>query len=140
MSHALKGYPMGSDITIKQREIRFCPLHPDPEQARTASWAIREVDGVHHTEPLGSHLLQVRYDITYVTLEIIDRALAEMGFHLDASLMSKLRRALFYYTEETERTNLGLSNDITTKIFIDQYQRRRHGCRDPRPRHWRHYL
>lgn len=130
---------MGSDSTIKRREIRFCPLHPDPEQARTASWVLAEVDGVHHTEPVDTHLLRVKYDISLVTLEIIERGLVDMGFHLDASLMCKLRRALFYYTEETERANLGLSNDITTKIFIDQYQRRSHGCRDPRPKHWRHY-
>lgn len=130
---------MGSDVTVKQREIRFCPLHPDPEQAHTAAWVLTEVDGVHDAEPLETHLLQVRYDVGRVTLQVIEQALVEMGFHLDASLMCKLRRALFYYTEETERANLGITSDITTKIFIDQYQRRSHGCRDQRPRHWRYY-
>ena len=87
-------------------------------------------------------MLFVRYDITVVTLNILEEVLVELGFHLDNSLMYKLKRALYAYTEETQRANLGLEGESCAdrKVFIQNYLRRRHGCRDDRPEHWRGYL
>lgn len=128
---------------IKQREIVFCPLHPDRHQAHSAALLLLNIEGVQHVEALAAHRLLVRYDISMVTLAVIESALTEIGFHLDNALLLKLKRALYYYTEETERANLGCSDcqaRTTRDVFIKEYQRRQHGCRDPRPAHWRHYL
>ncbi|MDH5571711.1 MAG: hypothetical protein OEY89_08100, partial [Gammaproteobacteria bacterium] len=87
--------------------------------------------------------LNIKYDIQFLTLSIIEDSLIELGFHLDNSLMLQLKRALYKYTEETERANLGCgySQDQSTRdIFIHRYQKQNHGCRDTRPKHWRDYL
>lgn len=126
---------------IKHREVRFVALNPDPKQAHTATLLLDEVDGIVQARPISPHILHVTYDITVITLAMIEASLVEVGFHLENTLMSKLKRALYYYTEDTQRANLGLEkpSSDSTHIFIDRYQRARHGCRDQRPHHWRKY-
>ena len=63
-------------------------------------------------------------------------------YHLDNSLLCKLKRALFYYTEETQRENLAITQEgdlIQRDVFVNRYQRATHGCRDPQPEYWREY-
>lgn len=131
-----------NSILVRQREIRFCRLHPDNTQAHSASLVLSDVDGVHHVQPVEPHLLHIRYDISMVTLNILEEALTELGYHLDNSLMNKLKRALYYYTEETQRANLGMEKACCAdkQMFINRYLKRSHGCRDERPEHWRNYL
>lgn len=128
---------------IKQREILFHAPHPDPNQAGSAREALAPVDGVEDALASSPLRLEVTYDLTLIGLAEIDGALIDLGYHLDNSLMSKLKRALFYYTEETQLANLGQtrqrSND-TRDVFINRYHRLPHGCRDERPDHWRNYL
>lgn len=131
---------MDSNLLVKQREIAFCTLHPDPHQTESAAGSLRGLQGVLDTQPLGNGLLRVTYDISLVTLELISKLLEKEGYHLDNSLLTRLKNALYFYTEETERANLGIAEEnATVKLFIDHYHRRRHGCRDERPKHWRHY-
>ncbi|MCW9087921.1 MAG: hypothetical protein OQK54_00110 [Gammaproteobacteria bacterium] len=127
---------------VRSREIRFCRLHPDKTQAQSASLMLGDVEGVSHVQPVESHLLHIRYDISVITLNIIEETLSELGYHLDNSLMNKLKRALYYYTEETQRANLGLEKSCCAdkQMFINRYLKRSHGCRDERPEHWRNYL
>lgn len=129
-------------ILVRHREIRFCRLHPDKTQAHSASLALSDLDGVHHVQPVDSHLLHISYDISVITLNLLEEALSELGYHLDNSLMHKLKRALYYYTEETQRANLGLEKACCAdkQMFINRYLKRSHGCRDERPEHWRNYL
>ena len=125
---------------IKHREVRFCTLHPDKHQAHSATLLLTELAGVIRTQPLAGHVLSVTYDITAVTLQVIEESLAELGYHLDNSLMTKLKRALYYYTEETQRANLGVGEcGSCTQVFVKRYERMPHGCRDERPEHLRHY-
>ena len=127
---------------IKQREIAFCPLHPDSDQAKSASLLLVDIYGINDVRPLNSHILQVRYHICHITLKMIEQALAEVGFHLDNSLIDKIKRALFYYYEETQLINLGYDHPeskSTTEIFINRYDHLKHGCRDKRPPYYRHY-
>lgn len=134
----------GEDATIiKLREIEFMDLHPDREQARTAARLLTGISGIMEVSAPSAVLLQVRYDLLQVSLEQIETALGEFGFHLSNKLVHKLRRALYYYTEETERANNGCprgDSNCTRKIFINRYQQLEHGCQDPRPDHWRRYL
>lgn len=128
---------------IKQREIIFSPLHPDSNQAHSASLMLIGVEGIQHVEPMDETRLLIRYDIRRITLAIVEDVLREVGFHLDNALLLKLKRALYYYTEETERANLGCPAcqiKTTRDVFIKLYQNREHGCRDRRPHHWRNYL
>lgn len=127
------------DTQIKTREIYFCLLRPD-DQAADAARFLKDVDGVLEAEPHGTRQLMVTYDVTVITLNMIDDALIELGFHLANNLLAKLKRALYYYTDETQRANLGLDGaDTNLQVFINRYQRLQHGCRDGRPEHWRRY-
>jgi len=131
------------DSLIKHREIGFCELHPDPNQAHSAILFLSDIEGIHHVHFVSPTFMRISYDVILITLEQIEAVLIEMGFHLDNRLIYRLKRALYHYTEETQRTNEGLSNcdnDCTQKVFIKRYQNIKHGCRDQRPSHWRKYL
>jgi hypothetical protein len=127
---------------IKQREVAFCPLHANSNQAETAGYLLTNVNGIYTVETVNQQLLHITYNIQYITLQTIEDALTELGFHLDNSLFAKLKRALLYYSEETQLANLGYEHPdskSTREIFINRYDHLLHGCRDKRPPHYRHY-
>jgi len=130
------------DNLNKHRDILFDSLHPDPNQAHSATLAISDLNGIEQIDVISPTRIAVRYQLSLITLADIEFVLRELGYHLDGSLMSKMKRALYAYTEETERANLGYtsSQQSTRDVFIKQYQKRPHGCRDPRPDYWRDYL
>jgi hypothetical protein len=128
---------------IKQRDIILHSLQSEPNPARSAALLLNEIDNIHYVEALTETRLLVRYNLQHITLSIIEDALREVGFHLDNALLTKLKRSLYYYSEETERANLGCppcQDKTTREIFIKHYRSREHGCRDLRPLHWRQYL
>lgn len=127
---------------LKQRLIHFSAMHPDSDQAARAMLLLSDVQGVLKLHHINSVCLHIEFDIQHLNLKIIEEALIEIGFHLDNSLLIKLKRALYYYTEETQQANLGCTQnckDFTKRIFINEYSHHEHGCRDERPEHWREY-
>lgn len=128
---------------LKIRDVSFLAINPDPQQAHTAAQLLEGMDGIVHTQPLSDHVMQVRYDITLTTLRAIEDVLSKVGLHLANTLICKLKRALYYYTEDTQRSNLGLDGHVPpkdVKVYVKRYEQLRHGCRDTRPEHWREYL
>lgn len=127
---------------IKRRQINFRDLHPERNDARTAADFLASVDGVLTAEPRTPIVLNVSYDLTRTCLQELEEALHELGLHLDNGLLFRLRRALYYYTEDTFRENAGFKRDsnCTKRVFAKRYEALEHGCRDPRPEHWRRYL
>jgi hypothetical protein len=127
---------------VKHREIRFCRLRPKPDQAQGAVLVLQSSEGIQRVVKTASHTLSVSYDLRFLTLEIIEDHLSQRGFHLDNSLVCKLKRALFHYMEDTQRANMAGYHDIkaTRDIFVSRYDKLPHGCRDKRPSHWREYL
>ena len=100
-----------------------------------------DIHGIEDLNLLSPTSLLVSYDVHTLTLDMLEAVLIELGYHLDNNLLAKIKRALFHYTEETERANLGItktSKDFSS-VFIEDYQRHPHGCRDERPKHWRQY-
>lgn len=133
---------MHKNDEIKHRDLCFCDHNPQ-QQAEDALLLLQVADGVIHIKKFASNKLKISYDIRQLSLEIIDSALAEIGFHLDNSIICKIKRALFYYAEEIQRENLGISrdeNDSTRSVFVNRYQQLKHGCRDAKPDEWRKYL
>ena len=127
----------------KQRDVMFHPLHDDQNQALTACQMLADIDGIILTEALSELHLVIRYDLRFFTLADIEELLTTVGFHLDNNLLIKLKRALYRYTEETERANMGCPEgqaNCTREVFINRYQNLPHGCRDKRSPHWRNYL
>lgn len=127
---------------IKRRELRFCHLHPDPNQARSALLLLSDAAGVVDITLADELCLYITYDVRYMTLDAIEKVLIRLGYHLDSRLLYRMKRALYSYSEETQRANLGVSEstDNTTQVFVKRYSSNYHGCRDKRPEHWRKYL
>jgi hypothetical protein len=129
---------------LRHREIRFGRLHPEPHPAQSAAVMLRDLPGMEQVTVVDEQCIRVSYYLSHLSLQLIEGALEELGFHLDGSLLTKLKRALFYYTEENQRAALcdcaqGKGN-CTDQVFVNRYERLKHGCRDDRPQHWREYL
>jgi hypothetical protein len=128
---------------LRVRDLGFSEIHPDPRQVESAAQFLRHMPGVVSVQTMGPRSLQIRYDLAQACLRLVEEALADRGFHLDGSLLAKLRRAIVYYAEDTLRANLGCprgSSNCTQRVFVDRYRHLDHGCRDQRPTHWRQYL
>ncbi|MEW6119965.1 MAG: hypothetical protein AB1593_07740 [Pseudomonadota bacterium] len=123
----------------KSREILFHPLPPGQVDRALALLDGQEGLVAHNgTQP---HSIVVRYHVCEYTLEGLESALQNQGFHLDNSLMSKLRRALAYFCENVQRRNVAANEpDIKSQqAFMKVYERHLHGDRDETPEEWRGY-
>lgn len=128
---------------IKHREIVFADGQPEELQGSSAARLLAEVEGVLETQALSPTQIAISYHLLQVSLEQIENALTEAGFNLSIRPLERIRRALYYYAEDTQRANNGCVRGeckCTRKIFINRYERLEHGCRDSRPEHWRKYL
>ena len=123
----------------KSREIVFHPL-PAGQVERVLA-LFDGLEGVHVQRGARPHTVVVRYHVCEYTLEGLESALANQGFHLDGSLMSKLRRALAYFCENVQRRNVAANEpDIKSQqAFMKVYDRHLHGDRDDTPEEWRDY-
>lgn len=130
---------------IKHREIRFRDPHPDPQQAQSAMLLLADVKGIVSVsipDPDTNSIL-ISYDLNHICLRLVEALLGELGFHLDNGILSKVKRALYYYTEENEQGSRNMARDqdhSTRDIFMRCYHCKTHGCRDERPEYWRKYL
>ncbi len=123
----------------KNREIVFHPMPPG--QAERARALLEGLEGLGVSQGPAAHVLVVRYHVCEYTLQGLETALASQGFHLDNSLLSKLRRALAYFCEEVQRRNVAADEpDIKSQqAFMKVYDHHLHGDRDETPEEWRGY-
>jgi hypothetical protein len=132
----------GHHELIKQRDILFMSPQRENDPASSAIILLNEIEGIIEVSRLHPFGINVTYHLLKITLNDIEDALQEIGFHLDNSVLSKLKRALFYYSEDTQLANLGYDHPeskSTLEIFINRYNQLPHGCRDERPVHFRNY-
>jgi hypothetical protein len=144
-----ENFPAGSTLNgmekkVFVREVHFSGPHELHDQAPAALRWLVDSPLIIACEIAGLNRLRVEYDLREITFVEIESALQELGFHLDNSLFSKLRRAFHAYCDGTCRANMQIDphciGNCARRIFVKQYQRGEHGCRDTRPRHWREYL
>ncbi len=123
----------------KSREIVFHPLPSG--QVERALALIEGLEGLRVSRGNRPNTLVVRYHVCEYTLEGLESALVSQGFHLDGSLMSKLRRALAHFCENVQRRNVAANEpDIKSQqAFVKVYDRHLHGDRDETPEEWRDY-
>lgn len=123
----------------KNREIVFHALPAG--QAERARVLLEGLDGLSVTLNPDGLRLQVNYHLCEYTLEGLETALSSQGFHLDNSLVSKLKRALAYFCESVQRRNVEANEpDIKSQqAFMKVYERHLHGDRDDTPEEWRSY-
>jgi len=130
---------------LKHREVAFRDPLPGQQQALNAIVALSGIGGVHEVYLVSQsrNVIRVSYDLRQIDLRTIDALLFELSFRLNNSLLTKIKRALYYYMEGIELENLAISRDQdhnTRDIFTHCHLCQRHGCRDARPEHWRRYL
>ena len=131
-----------NDELIKHRDIHFMSPQADHNPASAAMALLGDLDGIITLEEGDQYCICITYDLSKISLNDIEDVLIEVGFHLDNSILSKLKRALFYYAEETQLANIGYehaNSKSTLEIFINRHNQRPHGCRDERPVHYRRY-
>jgi hypothetical protein len=129
--------PHGSE---KQREIRFS-LFPH-DQADRAQRLLSGLDRLASERGPHQRGVSVRYDITDYTLEGIESALRDQGFHLDNTLYAKLMRALIHFCEDTELRNLRSPERLIKKsneVYIKAWEHHPHGDHDDMPPELRDY-
>ncbi len=118
----------------KRREIRFTKLPPDQ-----AARAIELLSGLEFLEvSSGPHPrgITVRYDLVDYTCAGLEKALCNLGYHLDNSLYCKVVRAIVYFTEETQLRNLKEPARLikqSNRVYVKAYQHHPHGDRDDTP-------
>lgn len=122
----------------KRREIVFHALPPgQAERALDLLGGLPELTVAR----LDGNTLEIRYCVQDYTLEWIESALAQQGFHLEATLLIRIRRALAYYSERVQRQNLRLP-EVQTKNYkahVEAWEKRPHGDHDETPAEWRQY-
>jgi len=125
----------------KERSILFSKFPPGQVPEATGFLGSMEsLDVEPRTERLA---VDVAYDLHDHSLEELEAALENTGFHLDSTLMSKLMRALIYYVEETQLHNLGAPDRLLKKsqneAYTHAWERHPHGDHDDTPPEWREY-
>ncbi|MCB1958964.1 MAG: hypothetical protein KDE68_00295 [Rhodocyclaceae bacterium] len=125
---------------IKHREIRFREMPPgQTERALAALERLRGLKVSLGERPLS---LDVEYSVLDFSLELLEDALRDAGFHLDNSLYVKLVRALVYFSEETQRHNIASPERLikqSNEVYIKVYDQHPHGDRDETPVELREY-
>lgn len=123
----------------KIREIAFHALPPG--QAARARELLHGLDGIDASMGVSETVLVVRYNVMHYTLDGLEAALVAQGFHLDNSLMQKLRRALARFCENVQRENVAINAPEvkSQKVFARVYEQHLHGDKDETPEEWREY-
>ncbi len=120
--------------TRKQREIRFCKLKTQQlDEAFDLLAAMPRLEVAHGALPNG---IAVWYEIADYSMEALEKMLEDHGFHLENTLYCKLIRALVYFTEETQRRNLGQPERLIKKsheVYSKAWEHHPHGDHDDTP-------
>ncbi|MBD3814889.1 MAG: hypothetical protein IE913_00180 [Halothiobacillus sp.] len=140
---------MGSSERIKHREITFRGPHHNGDQAAGACAFAVHLDGVQDAQPKNPACMWVEYDLQMICLKVLRRHLQLAGFHLDASLLNKLKIALIEYSEENQREAMGLGNcpmpnqafkPTAEQLSACQRFSRHQGSTERGDDPWQHYL
>lgn len=120
--------------TRKHREIRLCKLKQD--QMAGAFALLGKLPGLTVAPGTLSNGISVWYEIADYSMEGVEKLLEDRGFHLENTLYCKLIRALVYFTEETQRRNLGQPERLLKKsheVYSKAWDHHPHGDRDDTP-------
>jgi hypothetical protein len=120
--------------TRKHREIRFGKLPPG--QVARALELLARLERFEVAPGLGEYSVSVWYDIDDYTMESLEDALRQQGFHLDNTLYSKLIRALVYYCEETQLRNMHGPQRLikqSHQVYSKAWDHHPHGDHDDTP-------
>jgi len=120
---------------VKNRTLRF--TRRGDNQAEKAMKLLADVEGIESMTANSNTALKIHYDIQQLTFQILESALTEVGFDLDNSLFAQVKRTLLTYSEDTQRSSLGIEQAKADHEALSLTESSAH---DPRPDNWRHYV
>ena len=125
----------------KERNVQFSKFPPG--QVPEASDFLSKIEHVEVEPRVERRAVGVAYDLHQHSLQELEGALEDKGYHLDNTLMSKMMRALIYYVEETQLHNLDAPERPLKKsqheAYTHAWERHPHGDHDDTPPEWREY-
>lgn len=125
----------------KQRDIVFS--NEPPEQLEQAYLLLSGLPNCKVEYGNTPNTLRVTYNLHNYTLEGLENALTEEGFHLDHSLLHSIGRKVIYYCEDTTCHNMEIPVHPTKKnereVFVKAYDQQPHGDHDDIPPELREY-
>lgn len=125
----------------KERNVLFSKFPPG--QVPEASDFLCRLDHLEVEAHVERRAVGVAYDLHEHSLQELEHALEDKGYHLDNTLMSKMMRALIYYVEETQLHNLDAPHRLLKKsqheAYTHAWERHPHGDHDDTPPEWREY-
>lgn len=120
--------------TRKHREIRFNKLRLwQVEQARALLESLENLEVAPGVLP---NSLSVWYEVTDYTMEGLETALINQGFHLENTLYCKIIRALVYFSEDTQLRNMSQPERLIKKsheVYSKAWEHHPHGDHDDTP-------
>lgn len=122
------------DDALRRQEIRFSELPPG--QVNRAIELLSRIPGLGVKAGHSARSVRVSYDLAHHTLRAIEAYLEGQGFHLDASLFSKFKRALVYYCEDTQCRNAKAPSRLikqSDQVYTQAYSHHPHGDHDDTP-------
>ena len=119
--------------TERTRQLSFTRLPAG--QAKEAFILLQDLPHLSVLSTVGDTGLLIRYELPFYTLERIEYALIDQGFHLDNALFTKLKRSLIYYLEYVQCQNLSQpeQSERSRRIFAQVYEHHAHGDHDATP-------
>jgi hypothetical protein len=120
--------------TRKHREIRFSKLPPG--QIERAQSMLALLSGIEVAAGLLPTTISVWYEVEDHTMQGLEAALRQEGFHLENTLIAKLIRALVYYSEETQLRNMHGPQRLLKKsheVYSKAWDHHPHGDHDDTP-------
>ncbi len=94
------------------RTRRVCLAHSDDDrQAARACASLQGIQGVISARPLNRRQLTLSYSLEYLSFELIESLLKELGFYLDNSLTAMIRRNVYQYLEDNARERLRVDRE-----------------------------
>jgi hypothetical protein len=130
-----------SEPIRKERNVLFSKFPPG--QVPEASDFLGKLEHLEVQAHVERRAVGVAYDLHEHSLQELEGALEDKGYHLDNTLMSKMMRALIYYVEETQLHNLDAPHRLLKKsqheAYTHAWERHPHGDHDDTPPEWREY-
>jgi len=125
--------PICNDL-IKRRVIHFRRSSSE-DTAERAAELLSAVEGVSNARIHSQDSLSIHYDIRVLSLQMIENALADVGFQLSGNVICRIKRELIAYCEDNLRESLQADAAASDEPHehVDQ------ATHDPRPYNWRNY-
>jgi hypothetical protein len=125
----------------KRRELLFTDEPKD--QVTHALVILSGLPKIEVHRSVKSNTLDLCYNLRDYTLEDLERAIEQEGFHLNHSFMHQIGRNIIYYCEDTTRHNMEIRGHVTKKneseVFVSVHEQHHHQEHASKPPELREY-